>query len=94
MERPDISSQAFWDVNFEKIDFDAKANFVICRVFEYGSLTDLKSILEFYGREKTKSAILNAHFLKKNAINTASLIFEIPRNTIPCYNTKPSRLPF
>jgi hypothetical protein len=94
MVKPNISSQAFWDVKFEEMDFQKKADFIIGRVFEYGSLSDLKNTLEFYGKERSKSAILNAKFLKKNAINTASLIFEIPRTSIPCYNTKPSRLPF
>ncbi len=94
MDKPNISKQAFWDVHFDKLDYEKKADFIIGRVFEYGSLTDLKAILDFYGKEKSKQAILNAQFLKKNAINTASLIFDIPRTSIPCYNTKPSRLPF
>ncbi len=94
MEKPNISRQAFWDVHFDKLDYQNKADFIIIRVFEYGTLSDLNRTLDFYGVERSKSAILNAKFLKKNAINTASLIFDIPRNSIPCYNTKPSRLPF
>jgi len=31
---PILSKRIFWDVNFEQIDYDSKANFVIERVFE------------------------------------------------------------
>lgn len=94
MKKPNISKQAFWDVDFDKMDFQNKSNFIIGRIFEYGTLSDLKECLKFYGFEKCKNAILNAKFLKSNAINTASLIFNIPRTSIPCFNTKPSHLPF
>jgi hypothetical protein len=94
MEKPNLSKQAFWDVDFDNMDYQKKADFIIGRVFEYGTLTDLKSCLKFYGFERCKVAIINAKFLKSNAINTASLIFEIPRTTIQCFNTKPLHLPF
>jgi hypothetical protein len=94
MEKPNLSKQAFWDVDFESLDYQIKGNFVIGRVFEYGTLSDLREILKFYGFERCKEAVMSAKFLKKNAINTASLILDIPRTSIQCYNTKPSRLPF
>ena len=94
MEKPNLSKQAFWDVDFDNLDYQNKSNFIIGRVFEYGTLMDLKEILRCYGMEKSKQAIISARFLKKNAINTASLIFNIPRTSIPCFNTKPSHLPF
>ncbi len=81
------------DLN-DSLDYQNKSNFIIGRVFEYGTLMDLKEVLRFYGMEKSKQAIISAKFLKKNAINTASLIFNIPRTSIPCFNTKPSHLPF
>ena len=33
----------FWDVDFAKLDFDAKANFVIERVFERGDVDDIRA---------------------------------------------------
>ena len=33
-KKPIFEKRIFWDVNFEQIDYDAKANFVIERVFE------------------------------------------------------------
>lgn len=94
MEKPNISSQAFWDVRFEEINYQKNADFVITRIFEYGSLSDLKEILKHYGNERCKLAITNAKFLKNSAITKASFIFEIPKISIPCYITKPSRIHF
>ena len=45
MEKPNLSKQAFWDVDFDNLDYQNKSNFIIGRVFEYGTLMDLKEIL-------------------------------------------------
>ena len=39
----------FWDVAFEKIDYEAKANFVIERVFERGDVEDIRNCRRYYG---------------------------------------------
>ena len=45
MEKPNLSKQAFWDVDFDSLDYQNKSNFIIGRVFEYGTLMDLKEVL-------------------------------------------------
>lgn len=40
--KPIFAKRIFWDVNFEQIDYDAKANFVIERVFERGDVEDIR----------------------------------------------------
>jgi len=40
--KPIFNKRIFRDVNFEKIDYDAKANFVIERVFERGDVDDIR----------------------------------------------------
>jgi hypothetical protein len=37
-----FEKRIFWDVNFELIDYDAKANWVIARVFERGDMEDIQ----------------------------------------------------
>ena len=41
--KPVFNKRIFWDVDFEKIDYDAKANFVIERVFERGDVQDIRN---------------------------------------------------
>ncbi|MGH2646890.1 MAG: DUF6922 domain-containing protein, partial [Ginsengibacter sp.] len=40
--KPTFNKRIFWDVVFENIDYDDKANFVIERVFERGDVGDIR----------------------------------------------------
>jgi len=40
--KPIFEKRIFWDVNFEQIDYHAKANFVVERVFERGDVEDIR----------------------------------------------------
>jgi hypothetical protein len=44
-QKPVFNKRIFWDVNFEQIDYDAKANFVHRRIFEQ---FDVEDIRKFY----------------------------------------------
>jgi hypothetical protein len=41
--KPIFNKRIFWDVVFEKINYDTKANFVIERVFERGDVEDIRN---------------------------------------------------
>lgn len=49
---PIFNKRIFWDVNFEQIDYDAKANFVSEMVFERGDVEDIRQYRRYYGDEK------------------------------------------
>lgn len=40
--KPTFNKTMFWDVDFEKLDYDRYANFVIERVFERGDIEDIR----------------------------------------------------
>lgn len=61
--KPVFQKRIFWDVDFEKIDYDAKANFVIERVFERGDVEDIRQCRRYYGDEKVSEALLNTKYL-------------------------------
>ncbi|MBC7829445.1 MAG: hypothetical protein H7122_16985 [Chitinophagaceae bacterium] len=46
--KPDVSRKAFRDVDFDNIDYQKNADDVIVKVFEWGTLNDIKNILRFY----------------------------------------------
>lgn len=50
--KPIFNKRIFWDVHFEEIDYDDKASFVICRVFERGDVEDIRQCRRYYGDEK------------------------------------------
>jgi hypothetical protein len=88
MERkliPIFNKRIFRDVNFEQIDYDAKANFVIERVFERGDVDDIRQCRRYYGDEKVTSALLQAKYLPLHTIHFASAIIDKSLNEFRCY---------
>lgn len=55
--KPNISSRAFWDVDFETIDFEASQNWVILKVCLSEKETDFDEIIKFYGKDTVESVI-------------------------------------
>ena len=41
--KPVFDKRIFWDVDFENLDYDKKARFVIERVFERGDVPDIRT---------------------------------------------------
>lgn len=60
---PIFNRRIFWDVNFDKLDYNGKANFIIERVFERGDVEDIRNCRRYYGDKKVAEALLNAKFL-------------------------------
>lgn len=86
--KPLFNKRIFWDVNFEQIDYDAKANFVIERVFERGDVDDIRQCRRYYGDEKVTTALLQAKFLPLHTIHFASAIINKPLNEFRCYTLR------
>lgn len=94
---PVFQRRIFWDVDFDKLDFDAKASFVIERVFERGDVEDIRQCRRYYGDERVLEALLNAKFLSLGTWHFVSAIFEQPLEAFRCYTTRQlnqERLPY
>ena len=83
-----LSGKAFWDVDKLAIDYTAHADYVIRKVFDYGSWDDILEVTLYYGINKVKRALQTAPYLKENTIYFASLFLNVPRNEFACYTTK------
>jgi hypothetical protein len=88
--KPVFEKRIFWDVNFEKLDYDAKANFVIERVFERGDVQDIRNCRRYYGDEKVTEALLNAKFLPLHRMYLASAVIDKPIQEFRCYTLRQS----
>ena len=86
--KPIFNKRIFWDVNFEQIDYDAKANFVIERVFERGDVEDIRQCRRYYSEEQIKNALLNTKFLPLHTIHFASAIIGEPIENFRCYKLR------
>jgi hypothetical protein len=49
----------FWDINENAIDKALRdsPDWVIPRIFQYGTLTDIRDVIDLYGAEKTKNIL-------------------------------------
>jgi hypothetical protein len=95
--KPLLDKRIFWDVDAEKMDYMAKANFVIERVFERGDVDDIRQCRRFYGDAKIEIALLNAKFLPEKRMYLASAIIDKPINLFRCYMLRqlsPSLFPY
>ena len=84
-EKPTFHPRIFWDVDFAKLDYDAKANFVIERVFERGDVEDIRACRRYYGDEHVTTALLNAKYLPERRLYLASAVIAKPLNKFRCY---------
>ncbi len=95
--KPIFHKRIFWDVVFENIDYDAKANFVIERVFERGDVDDIRNCRRYYGDEKVTIALLNAKFLPETRMYLASAVINRPLKDFRCYilrQSNPTLFPY
>lgn len=84
-KKPVFEKRIFWDVNFEQLDYNAKANFVIERVFERGDVEDIRQCRRYYGDKKVTEALLKAKYLPEHRIYLASAVTDKPLNEFRCY---------
>lgn len=87
-EKPIFEKRIFWDVNFETLDYDAKANFIIERVFDRGDVQDIRNCRRYYGDEKVTEALLNVKFLRLERIHLASAVINKPLTDFRCYTLR------
>lgn len=84
-EKPFDNPRIFWDVDYTKMDYQLRANFIIERVFERGDVQDIRNCRRYYGDEKVEQALLNAKFLPLHTTYFVSAIFDKPLEKFRCY---------
>lgn len=84
--KPVFAKRIFWDVNFEGLDYDAKANFIIERVFERGDVDDIRQCRRYYGDERIAHTLTNSKWLSLPVICLASALFNNQLTDYKCYN--------
>ncbi len=88
--KPSLDKRIFWDVDFEKLDYDRKAAFIIERVFERGDVEDIRQCRRYYGDEKLKDVLTKARWLSLHNIYLACALFDNELKDYRCYITAQS----
>ena len=84
--KPIFNKRIFWDVNFDTLDYDAKASFVIERVFERGDVDDIRQCRRYYGNDLIRNTLTNARWLSLSTICLACALFHNELKDYKCYN--------
>ena len=88
--KPKFEKRIFWDVDFEKIDYDKHFRFVIERVFERGDVPDIRNCRRYYGDGKVREVLLSAKFLPEVTMYLASAVVNEPVTELRCYKLRES----
>ena len=88
--KPIFHKRIFWDVDFEKLDYDAKANFIIECVFERGDVENIRQCRRYYGDEKVRVALTNAKWLPLKTVYLACAVLNNQLTDYRCYMTAQS----
>lgn len=89
--RPTFDRRMFWDVDYDRMDLDAKWRFVIERVFERGDVEDIRQCRRYYGEERVNQALLEAKFLPEHRLSLASAVVNEPLEKFRCYTLRRSQ---
>jgi len=88
MDKPQLSKQAFWDVNMDNIDYKKHAVYVVEKVIERGKSKDFDNLLDYYGFEKVGKLALQASWLSDMSINFCCTLFKVKPIDFKCYEKK------
>ena len=88
LPKPVFNKRIFWDVNFEAMDYDKKASFIIERVFERGDVDDIRQCRRYYGDERVAVVLLNAKYLPERRLHLAAAVIGKPYTEFRCYTLR------
>ncbi len=80
----------FWDVYSAALDEQASKRLIITRVFERGSLHEIRLIHDFYGRDTIIATLTRQTYIDPKTHNFVSVIYGVPKSKFKCYRRKRS----
>lgn len=87
-KKPDISRLAFWDVDYDKIDREESANFVIPRILDRGLRKEQLELIRFYGKDKIRSIIVKEPYFFKTTFGFLCSYFNLKMEDFTCYTKR------
>jgi hypothetical protein len=78
----------FWEANLDTLDPKKHRQYIIERVFERGTWSDLKELAAFYKTREIKAALKKARWLDEKTMYYVSAYFNIPLKEMRCYTQR------
>lgn len=80
-----LDRKLFWDVDYDKLDWEKYDSWVIVRVFERGDVDDIRQVRRHYGDEKISNSLLNAKSIRLDRLYLAAAVIDQPLEKFKCY---------
>lgn len=88
MTKPQFNRRIFWDVDFDNLDYEKRANFIIERVFDRGDVEDIRQCRRYYGENRVAEVLLNAKFLMEHRMYLAAAVIKKSIEDFRCYKLR------
>ena len=89
--KPHLSRTAFWDVDWESLDFETDSLLVINKVFNYGTWADMLEVLRFYTTDRVRHEVVQGAYYKPTALSFLCLILDLNERDFVAYQHRQSR---
>jgi len=88
-----ISSKAFWDVDFGKLlqQVDNYPEFIIRKVFDFGTFDDVLNVVIYFGRKKVIETLTGSVYLSEKTMHFCAAFFKLEKSQFKCYSNKQQR---
>jgi len=87
-----LSKRAFWDIDFESLDYQKNKDFIVQKAFDRGSWQDMRWCVSQYGKAEVMNTLVKARSLRPEVLRLVSVLFEIPENEFRCYKFREQNL--
>jgi hypothetical protein len=77
----------FWDIDITPGKPVSK-RLIVERIFNFGTLAEMASLIRYYGREEVEKTLLNLNFLDPKTLNFVSKFFNRPKKEFKCYTRR------
>lgn len=77
----------FWDVEFEKIDFDNRKTYILKRILEYGDEKAICWMWRSFKKEEIKNALCNSRGYSLKSANFWAFILNIKKEDVKCLSS-------
>ena len=91
---PVFARRIFWDVDFDKLDYEGKADFVIERVCTWGDVPDIRQVRRYYGDEQVLAVLLAAENMPSVSLYFWSSVLNRPVTDFKSYNVGEEEKPY
>ena len=83
-----LKPQYFWDVDISDNLDHISRRLIIERIFSYGNLTEIKLLIDHYGKKEIVEELCSLNYLDPKTLNFVSKLFNKSKKNFKCYIRK------